>query len=113
MAVLQSRMLTYMAVLHFMYPGDWFTPVNLKDVYFHIPVYAYLSAQWAEALLMCLALFRWGKDLPFRTCLRLLGPLASAIVVILLGRLIVRGFLKWLASLDVVRSHHLHCYVRV
>lgn len=61
---------------------------------------------------MCLALFRGRKHLPFRTGLRPLGPLASAIVVIL-GRLIVRGFLQRLASLDIDRSHHLHCNVRV
>lgn len=48
---------------------------------------AYLSAKQVKAFLACLALFCRENLLIFRTCLQLLGLMASAIVVIPLGRL--------------------------
>lgn len=33
-------MLTHAALLWFVRPGDWFTSVDLKDAYIHIPIYA-------------------------------------------------------------------------
>lgn len=33
-------MLTHAALLWFVRPGDWFASVDLKDAYFHIPIYA-------------------------------------------------------------------------
>ena len=51
-----------------------------------------------------LALFRRGNVVTLRQCQRLLGLMASAIVVIPLGRLYMRGAQRWVASLglDVV-----------
>lgn len=33
------RMLTTSTLLHVVRPGDWFTSIDLKDAYFHIPIY--------------------------------------------------------------------------
>ncbi|XP_036007387.1 uncharacterized protein LOC118567149 [Fundulus heteroclitus] len=33
------KMLTHASLLRFLRPGDWFTSINLKDAYFHIPIY--------------------------------------------------------------------------
>ena len=74
---------------------------------------AHLSVERVDAFLACLALFRRGKWLPFRTCLRLLGLMASAKVIIPLGRLYMRGLQCWVASLGLDRSRHGHCCVRV
>ena len=46
--------------------------------------------QRVEALQACLALFHRGTMLKFKMCLRLLGLMASVLVVILLGRLHMR-----------------------
>ena len=51
---------------------------------------ARLSAERVEAFQACLALFCRGTMLKFRTCLRLLGLMASALVVVPLGRLHMR-----------------------
>ena len=37
-AVRKFRMLTIRALLRFVRKGDWFTSLDLKDAYFHVPV---------------------------------------------------------------------------
>ncbi|XP_059205256.1 uncharacterized protein LOC131984458 [Centropristis striata] len=66
---------------------------------------ARLSAERVRVFRTCLALFRPGKSVRFRLCLRLLGLMASAILVVRLGRLHMREFQLWVAScgLDPVR----------
>ncbi|XP_059199216.1 uncharacterized protein LOC131979287 [Centropristis striata] len=66
---------------------------------------ARLSAERVRVFRTCLALFRPRKSVRFRLCLRLLGLMASAILVVRLGRLHMREFQLWVAScgLDPVR----------
>ena len=66
---------------------------------------ARLSAERVKTFRACLALFHPGKSVQFRLCLRLLGLMASAILVVHLGRLHMREFQLWVAScgLDPVR----------
>ncbi|XP_023819243.1 uncharacterized protein LOC105357907 [Oryzias latipes] len=33
------RMLTHAGLVRFMRPGDWFVSIDLKDAYFHVPIY--------------------------------------------------------------------------
>ncbi len=49
--------------------------------------------------------FQRGNSVSFRTCLRLLGLMASALIVVPLGRLFMREFQRWVASqgLDPLR----------
>ena len=63
-----------------------FIGLSLNSVTFK----ARLSAERVEAFQACLALFRRGATLKFRTCLRLLGLMASALAVVPLGRLFMR-----------------------
>lgn len=70
------------------------------------------------ALHACLALFRMGKLLPFRISLRLLGLIASALVVIPFGRLYMRGLLgpiprsgPFIPRLSPCPSHCVECMV--
>ena len=69
---------------------------------------ARLSAERVEAFQACLALFRRGTMLKFRTCLRLLGLMASALVVVPLGRLHMRPVQRWVASLRLNPTCHGH-----
>ena len=69
---------------------------------------ARLSAERVEAFQACLALFRRGTMLTFRTCLRLLGLMASALVVVPLGRLHMRPVQRWVASLRLNPTCHGH-----
>ena len=66
---------------------------------------ARLSAERVKTFRACLAFFHPGKSVQFRLCLRLLGLMASAILVVHLGRLHMREFQLWVAScgLDPVR----------
>lgn len=74
---------------------------------------ARLSAERVEAFRACLALFRRGTRLRFKLCLRLLGLMASALVVIPLGRLHMRPFQRWVASLGLNPARHGHRLVSV
>lgn len=69
---------------------------------------ARLSADRIRALQACLANFRRGALLRFRTCLRLLGLMASALIVVPLGRLHMRPFQRWVAGLCLNPSRHRH-----
>ena len=62
---------------------------------------ARLSQERIDAFLRCVALFRTGLRVPFRTCLRMAGLMASAISLVRLGRLHMRPFQRWVASLGV------------
>ena len=66
---------------------------------------ACLSEERVKTFTAYLALFQPGKSVQFRLCLRLLGLMASAILVVRLGRLHMREFQLWVASrrLDPVR----------
>ncbi|XP_041931407.1 LOW QUALITY PROTEIN: uncharacterized protein LOC121695003 [Alosa sapidissima] len=69
---------------------------------------ARLSAERVKAFRACLALFRRGATVKFRVCLRLLGLMASALVVVPLGRLYMRAVQRWVASLGLNPSRHCH-----
>lgn len=74
---------------------------------------ARLSADRVKALSACLATFRRGALLRYRTCLRLLGLMASALVAVPLGRLHMRPFQRWVAALCLNPSRHGHRRVLV
>ncbi|XP_030584735.1 uncharacterized protein LOC115779969 [Archocentrus centrarchus] len=67
---------------------------------------ASLSAERVKAFRACLALFRLHKLVRFRLCLLLLGLMASAILVVRLGRLHMRDFQRWVASLRLSPVRH-------
>ena len=81
--------------------GIIFLGLSLDSVTFT----ARLSAARVKGFRACLALFHPRKSVQFRLCLRLLGLMASAILVVRLGRLHMREFQFWVAScgLDPVR----------
>ena len=62
---------------------------------------ARLSDARINAFLQCVALFRTGQRVPYRTCLRMAGLMASAISLVRLGRLHMRPFQRWMRSLCV------------
>ncbi|XP_041864797.1 uncharacterized protein LOC121654646 [Melanotaenia boesemani] len=86
-----------------------FIGLSLNSVEFR----ARLSVERVKALRACLALFRRGAWLKFRLCLRLLGLMASALVVIPFGRLHMRPFQRWVASLKLSPTRHGHCRVLI
>ena len=93
------------------YPKSHLTPTQSVD-YIGLTLnassfVAKLSQERAESLRACVAMFRPGCKLPFRTCQRMAGLMASAISVIRLGRLFMRPFQKWMRSLGLKRPHHL------
>ncbi|XP_029937836.1 uncharacterized protein LOC115380768 [Myripristis murdjan] len=67
---------------------------------------ARLSAERVQTFKACLAFFRLRKSVRFRLCLRLLGLMASAILVVRLGRLHMREFQRWVASLRLDPVRH-------
>nr|XP_054607225.1 uncharacterized protein LOC129167121 [Nothobranchius furzeri] len=67
---------------------------------------ARLSTPRVDALSLCLARFRLHSSVRFALCLRLLGLMASAISVVPLGRLHMRDFQRWVASLGLSPVRH-------
>nr|XP_054606384.1 uncharacterized protein LOC129166858 [Nothobranchius furzeri] len=59
-----------------------------------------------NALSLCLARFRLHSSVRFALCLRLVGLMASAISVVPLGRLHMRDFQRWVASLGLSPVRH-------
>ncbi|KAK7905173.1 hypothetical protein WMY93_017780 [Mugilogobius chulae] len=74
---------------------------------------AQLSVERIEAFSACLATFRRGALLHYRTCHRLLGLMASALVVIPLGRLYMRPFQKWVTAFHLDPARHAYKLVPV
>ena len=70
---------------------------------------ARLSEDRVNSIMACAATFRVGHKVPFRTCMKMAGLMASALYVIRLGRLYARPFQRWMQSLQVPysRPHHL------
>ncbi|XP_038128389.1 uncharacterized protein LOC119774782 [Cyprinodon tularosa] len=71
-----------------------------------VPFTARLSEERVTTFRACLAQFRLHRSVQFRLCLRLLGVMASAILVIRLGRLHMRNFQRWVASLRMDPVRH-------
>ncbi|KAK5921139.1 hypothetical protein CgunFtcFv8_024866 [Champsocephalus gunnari] len=71
-----------------------------------LPFTARLSAERVKAFRACLAHFQPRKYVLFRSCLRLLGLMASAILVVRLGRLHMREFQHWVAALRLDPVRH-------
>ncbi|TKS65234.1 hypothetical protein D9C73_027835 [Collichthys lucidus] len=71
-----------------------------------VPFTARLSEERVKAFKACLARFRRRRSVQFRLCLRLLGLMASAILVTRLGRLHMREFQRWVASLRLDPVRH-------
>ena len=74
---------------------------------------AHLSRERIDKFNLCLAHFQRDKVIPFRVCLRLLGLMASALVVVRLGRLYMRDLQRWVASLKLDPVRHARRKVRV
>ena len=71
-----------------------------------VPFTARLSEERVKSFGACLALFRRHRSVQYRLCLRLLGLMASAILVIRLGRLHMREFQRWVAALRLDPVRH-------
>lgn len=67
---------------------------------------ARLSAVRVKAFRACLSRFNLHGSVTFRLCLRLLGLMASAILVVRLGRLYMRDFQRWVSSLRLDPVRH-------
>ena len=62
---------------------------------------ARLSQERVDSFLQCVTLFKIGRKVPFSTCLRMAGLIASAISLVRLGRLNMRPFQIWMRSLRI------------
>ncbi|XP_029973330.1 uncharacterized protein LOC115407110 [Salarias fasciatus] len=67
---------------------------------------ARLSAARVNVFRACLSRFTLRNLVPFRLCLRLLGLMASAILVVRLGHLYMRDFQLWVRSLRLNPVRH-------
>ncbi|XP_076155099.1 uncharacterized protein LOC143138537 [Alosa pseudoharengus] len=74
---------------------------------------ATLSEERIKAFHQCLSLFRRNKTVSFRTCLRLLGLMASSTAMIPFALLRMREFQRWVASLRLCPRRHLRRIVRI
>ena len=62
---------------------------------------ARLCPDRVESFLACTRLFKEGAVLPFRTCMRMQGLMASAIHLTRLGRLYMKPFQRWVRALGI------------
>ena len=60
-----------------------------------------LSDERTEAFLTCLKSVKVGDTIPYRTCQRISGFMASAMHLVRLGRLYARAFTRWMVSLRI------------
>ncbi len=74
---------------------------------------ARLSEDRVRKFTRCMTDFQRGNSVSFRTCLRLLGLMASALIVVPLGRLFMREFQRWVASQGLDPLRHSRRRVRV
>ncbi|XP_056307255.1 uncharacterized protein LOC130219008 [Danio aesculapii] len=74
---------------------------------------AMLSERRITAFGLCLTHFRKGNLVSFRTCLRLMGMMASSLSVIPLGLLKMRDFQRWISAKRLCPRRHLARRVRV
>ena len=83
--------------------------LNINSLSYHVK----LSEGRLISLTQCLSLFRLGKVISFRLCLRLLGLMASAISVVHLGHLMMRDVQRWVAALRLCPRRHLSHRLRI
>ncbi len=83
--------------------------LSLNSVMFR----ARLSEDRVRKFTRCMTDFQRGNSVSFRTCLRLLGLMASALIVVPLGRLFMREFQRWVASQGLDPLRHSRRRVRV
>lgn len=67
---------------------------------------ATLTDRRREKFHLCLSLFREGRTVAFRTCLSLLGLMASLLAVVPLGLLRMRDFQRWVSALRLCPRRH-------
>ncbi|KAI5103666.1 hypothetical protein C0J45_7247 [Silurus meridionalis] len=72
-----------------------------------------LSQKHISSFMNCLARFREGARIQYRTCLRLQGLMASVTHVLPLGLLRMRAYMKWILSLHLSPLRDLCRYVTV
>ena len=65
---------------------------------------ARLSQERINSLLSCVTAFRVGQCVPYKTCMKLSGLMASAIHLARLGRFYMRPFQRWMLSLRIPSS---------
>ena len=65
---------------------------------------ARLSQDRIDTFLACARTLRLGDRVPYKTCMRVVGFMASAIHLIRLGRFFMRPFQKWVLSLRIPPS---------
>lgn len=83
--------------------------VRINSITYH----ATLSQRRVESFRQCLTQFQEGKCVPFRTCLRLAGLMASALSVVPMGLLRMREFQLWLSGLRLCPRRHLRRRVTI
>ena len=71
-----------------------------------VPFTARLSEERLKTFKACFAQVSQHRSVQFRLCLRLLGLMASAILVTRLGRLHMQEFQRWVAALRLNPVHH-------
>ena len=75
-------------------------------------LWARLSTEWTQTFRSCLASFQVGIEVPYLTCMRLAGFMASAIHLLRLGRFHMRPYQRWLNALRIPSTQR-NCMGRV